>query len=391
MSPLLSLANTPPPPPNADSANQAQEQPQDLAQARFADILRQRQDASNAPGQAPGEAHPADASGDPKEAGSIAADTDGTGERLTAAALEAATPGSALDPAQLPPIWTPPVPILRMAAPETLATAILAQRNQADAIANPQAGRTADPTARLLEAGAGNSASRGVEMQAGNGRSLRADIGGLRMAALQSAGSADQPAALAQAGASAASETRPNGSAVDAPTARTDALPWGSTALQAEVGAARSASPAPHTVSVEARVGTPRFLDETAQQVTWLAKNGIEHAEIRVKPAELGPISVRIEMQNNEAVISFAVTQPETRVAVEDALHRLQEMLAESGISMGETSVGGQSFGQQLRDDREAPRSRNFFASPADMHATALEGMGVRARVAARGLVDTFA
>jgi flagellar hook-length control protein FliK len=161
--------------------------------------------------------------------------------------------------------------------------------------------------------------------------------------------------------------------------------------LEFWVGAARNASPAPHTVSVEARVGTPRFLDETAQQVTWLAKNGIEHAEIRVKPAELGPISVRIEMQNNEAVISFAVTQPETRVAVEDALHRLQEMLAESGISMGETSVGGQSFGQQLRDDREAPRSRNVFASPADMHATALEGMGVRARVAARGLVDTFA
>ena len=144
-------------------------------------------------------------------------------------------------------------------------------------------------------------------------------------------------------------------------------------------------------VSVESRVGTPRFADETAQQVTWLAKNGIEHAEIRVKPADLGPILVRIEMQNNEALISFAVTQPETRVAVEDALHRLQEMLAESGISMGETSVGDQSFGKQLRDEHETARQRQTFVTRGEPHGNAIDGLLARAPLAARGLVDTFA
>lgn len=394
MSPLQSLANMPPSPPtaNADAANQALDQPQDPSQARFADILRQRQGASPAPGKAARETPPADTPVDTKGVTSIAAQVpDGAGERLTDLALGAATPDAPLDPAQLPPLWTPPLATLRPAVPETLATSILAQRIQADALANPVASRQADPTARLLEAGAGNSASRGVEMQPGNGRGLRADASGLRMAALQVASSVDQPAALAQAGASAGGEARPNGIALDALPARTDTLAWGATPLQAEASATRNAGPAPHSVSVEARVGTPRFADETAQQVTWLAKNGIEHAEIRVKPADLGPISVRIEMQNNEAVISFAVTQPETRVAVEDALHRLQEMLAESGISMGETSVGGQSFGQQLRGDRETSRNRHTFAARGEMPASAIEAMSARRQPATRGLVDTFA
>ena len=400
MSPLSSLTNMPPSPATADAARQTQDQPQDPGQARFADILRQRQGASPLPANAVKETRPAEPPVDTREAAEMAAAmaaemaaamAAAAGDRLPDPALDAATPGTTLDPAQFPPGWTPPVPILRVAVPETPATSILAQASAADAIANPLAGRAADPTARLLEAGTGNGASRGVEVQTGYGRSLRADISGLRMAALQLEGAVDQPAAIAQAGTNASGEARPTGIAFDALLARTDTLTWGATPLPAEASALRNAGPAPHTVSVESRVGTPRFADETAQQVTWLARNGIEHAEIRVKPADLGPISVRIEMQNNEAVISFAVTQPETRVAVEDALHRLQEMLAESGISMGETSVGGQSFGQQLRDDRETARHRNVFTAPADMHGGAHEGMGLRVQAAARGLVDTFA
>lgn len=392
MSPLSSLTNMPPSPANADAANQAQDQPQYPSQARFADILRQRQGASTPPGKAARETLAADAPDDPAAATSIAQDPVGAaGEGLTAAAVDAGTPGTALDPAQLPPLWIPLAPLSRVAAPATLATSIVAPRNQAAAIADAQAGRPADATARLLEAGAGNRAGRGVELQTSNGRSSRADLGSLRIAALQVAGSVDQPSAATPAGAGAASEARPNGSAFDTLLARTDTLAWSATAVPAEVGAARNAGPLPHSVAVEARVGTPRFADETAQQVTWLAKNGIEHAEIRVKPADLGPISVRIEMHNNEAVISFAVTQPETRVAVEDALHRLQEMLAESGISMGETSVGGHSFGQQLHDQRETSRQRHTFAARGEMHAGVINGSDARTQTAARGMVDTFA
>jgi flagellar hook-length control protein FliK len=133
-------------------------------------------------------------------------------------------------------------------------------------------------------------------------------------------------------------------------------------------------------------------VEEPAQQVTWLVKNGLSEAEIRVKPADMGPISVRIEMNQNEATLSFAVTQPETRAAVQDSLHRLTEMLAESGISLGEANVGGENFTQQPRDGGNAGRSRVTFA-PGRGETSLVEASAVRrpTSAGARGLVDTFA
>ena len=390
MSPLSSLTSMPPSTANTENSNQAQ----DPSQARFADVLRQRQAVTSQPRQAAGEAVPGAPSVAGDEAASHAAElTDGGGDRLAIASLEAGLPGSAPDHVQLPPLWTPPVVALRPAMAEAPATMNAAQRSLVDANALPGAGHLADQAIRPTEAGAGSQASVAIDTRTANNRSTRADGIALRMASLLGGyGSEQRTAGLESvAGTSGtAAEARPNGPPFDAAPARSDAPAWSTAPSPAE--ASRNAAPTPHTLSVDARVGTPRFIDETAQQVTWLAKNGIEHAEIRVKPAELGPISVRIEMQNNEAIISFAVTQPETRVAVEDALHRLQEMLAESGISMGETSVGGHdNFGQQPSDGREPARGRNLFAVPADLRGGPLETIGMRAHSAARGLVDTFA
>ena len=187
----------------------------------------------------------------------------------------------------------------------------------------------------------------------------------------------------------------------DAPARRLEHQPlvdfaqWTALAAPADP---RSVQPMPaatlaHPLTVDAPVGSARFADQAAQQVTWMAKNGIEHAEIRVKPAELGPITVRIEMHKNEAIISFAVTQPETRAAVENALHKLQEMLADSGISLGQTSVGGQSMAGEERHGTQSGRMRVVF--PAGPHGdgtpAGLSTGNRAAHVAARGLVDTFA
>jgi flagellar hook-length control protein FliK len=190
-------------------------------------------------------------------------------------------------------------------------------------------------------------------------------------------------------GMSADSAMRSETPAIDA--GRTDPAAWAAFAVPVD-GATSRQTAAASLPPIEAPVGSPRFVDETAQQVTWLVKNGLSEAEIRVKPADMGPISVRIEMNQNEATISFAVTQPETRAAVQDSLHRLTEMLADSGISLGEANVGGQNFTQQPRDGGLSGRSRVTFVPGRGDDAIA--GMPAGQRMIperARGLVDTFA
>jgi flagellar hook-length control protein FliK len=141
-------------------------------------------------------------------------------------------------------------------------------------------------------------------------------------------------------------------------------------------------------------VGSPLFANEAAQRVTWLARNGIEHAEIRVTPPDMGPIQVSIDMHDNEATINFVVTQTDTRVALEDSLHQLEEMLAESGIALSQASVGQQDAGQSFAGGQSAGTGGHAGARPgrpgggdADLAA----GAEIRRPPQMRGLVDTFA
>ena len=157
-----------------------------------------------------------------------------------------------------------------------------------------------------------------------------------------------------------------------------------------------AAAPRPTTL-IEAPVGSPLFADEAAQRVTWLAKNGIEHAEIRVTPPDMGPIQVSIDMKANEATINFTVNQPDTRVALEDSLHRLEEMLADSGIALSQANVSQQDAGQGQAGNPGNGRAGG--SGRGDGGTPVAEGVGGvvlppggGGRGGARvGLVDTFA
>lgn len=160
--------------------------------------------------------------------------------------------------------------------------------------------------------------------------------------------------------------------------------------------AAASAAPVPATIAIATPVGNPYFGEEAAQHVSWLVGNGIEQARINVHPADLGPIEIRISMNNNEAIISFAVTQPETGAAIEDALPRLRELLTSNGVSLGQTSVSsdGPQFGAAAGDT--GGKQRPGGEATPDLHeASALAATSAaisRQRLATgRGLVDLFA
>jgi flagellar hook-length control protein FliK len=195
-----------------------------------------------------------------------------------------------------------------------------------------------------------------------------------------------------------AAETLADRTAVSANAAlaaSTPAAAPGAMPLMTAPAAVRTEAPAPATISIGTPVGNPYFSEETAQHVSWLVGNGIEQARINVHPADLGPIEIRISVNNGEAVISFAVTQPATSAAIEDAMPRLREMLAESGISLGQTSVGseGTGFGAAAGESAADRQLRLAAADPGDAADPADAVLLAAAqRVAARnGMVDLFA
>lgn len=101
--------------------------------------------------------------------------------------------------------------------------------------------------------------------------------------------------------------------------------------------------------TIRAPMGTPAWQDGLNQQVIQLHQRGDKNIELHLNPADLGPLSISLKVSDNTAQVQFLSPHPQVRHAVEQALPQLREALAEQGINLGQTSVGGQQ--QQTRDE----------------------------------------
>ncbi|GLP94969.1 flagellar hook-length control protein FliK [Paraferrimonas sedimenticola] len=82
-------------------------------------------------------------------------------------------------------------------------------------------------------------------------------------------------------------------------------------------------------------------------QIQAMIRHGQQHAEIRLDPAELGSLQIRIQMQGEQAQVQFMAAQPHARELLESALPRLRELMQQQGLDLGNTDVSGQESKEQ--------------------------------------------
>src|SRR5690606_27841483 len=85
-------------------------------------------------------------------------------------------------------------------------------------------------------------------------------------------------------------------------------------------------------------------------------------AELRLDPPELGPLRISINISDNVAHAIFVSPHAAVRQTVENALPQLQQLLAQAGISLGQTSVNDQAQSDQAYNESFAS-SRKAAAS----------------------------
>ena len=101
-------------------------------------------------------------------------------------------------------------------------------------------------------------------------------------------------------------------------------------------------------------IAKPEGHQQLAEKVRWMVNTKNLVAEIRLDPAELGSIHVKVAVSGESATVNFMVQSQQARDAVDTATPRLREMLAEKGIELGQSSVRQESDGQQGQDDGES-------------------------------------
>lgn len=110
---------------------------------------------------------------------------------------------------------------------------------------------------------------------------------------------------------------------------------------------AAATSPAAPVASSQAaltpEVGSGEWGKALGQHMVHMGKAGEHVAELQLNPPGLGPLKVTLSMNDNQVQALFVSAHSSVRAAVEAALPQLRSTLADSGISLGDTSVNSGS------------------------------------------------
>ncbi|MEI7464560.1 MAG: flagellar hook-length control protein FliK, partial [Burkholderiales bacterium] len=120
--------------------------------------------------------------------------------------------------------------------------------------------------------------------------------------------------------------------------ASTEGLPPGAGATIAGQGlshlARSSDSLTSATATVSTAVGDPGFHEALAAQVSVFARAGLSRAELHLNPAELGPVSVQITMNGDQARVDFGADRAQTRQVIEAGWAELATSLQDAGFTL---------------------------------------------------------
>lgn len=150
---------------------------------------------------------------------------------------------------------------------------------------------------------------------------------------------------------------------------------------------ASQAGESPAAARIDTPVGSRGWDAEIGQKVVWMVNRMESRAELTLTPPQLGRVEVTISVSGDQTHATFVSASPAAREALEQALPRLREILADAGISLGQASVnaGSTQGGREEAPADHRAAQRGAAAEPAGRPA---ETQWLRR---GNGLIDTFA
>ncbi|MEO8992775.1 MAG: flagellar hook-length control protein FliK [Nitrosospira sp.] len=141
---------------------------------------------------------------------------------------------------------------------------------------------------------------------------------------------------------------------------------------------------------LEPRLGAAGWDNALGQKVLWMVSNQQQVAELSLNPPDLGPLQVVLSISDDQVSAMFISQQADVRQALEAALPRLKEMMADSGINLGNTTVSADSARQQAESEQKNHSGTRYGRG----NGQTISGMDtdvIAIRSGRNSLVDTFA
>ncbi|REF28540.1 flagellar hook-length control protein FliK [Xenorhabdus cabanillasii] len=153
---------------------------------------------------------------------------------------------------------------------------------------------------------------------------------------------------------------------------------------------------------LSAHPGSEEWQQQLNQHVLFFNRNGLQQAELRLHPQELGALHIRMNVEDNQAQLHFVSAHQHVRAALEAALPNLRHALAENGIQLAQSSVSSDTSGnwqqEQPADPQQQANTRTHAESNGTLAATQAPTthestirITPRQLASSRGGVDIFA
>jgi flagellar hook-length control protein FliK len=141
----------------------------------------------------------------------------------------------------------------------------------------------------------------------------------------------------------------------------------------------------------------PEWSKDLGERIVWMNSRAIPSAEIRLNPPHMGPISVRVDVADDQATVVFAAQHSAVRETLEASIPKLREMmgsqhlnLVEASVLQGSASDQGRSQAQNFAQTADGRRQAPMAATGDAVDEVEQEVASGRA-VASNGLLSLYA
>ncbi|XQW85844.1 flagellar hook-length control protein FliK [Thalassotalea piscium] len=95
------------------------------------------------------------------------------------------------------------------------------------------------------------------------------------------------------------------------------------------------------------------------EKVMVMINQKLQQIEIRLDPPELGSLHVKVNLQHDQAVVSFIVQNQQAKEALDQNMGKLRDMLSQNGVDVGDTNVEQQQQ-QASGENGDTSQGRHF-------------------------------
>lgn len=183
------------------------------------------------------------------------------------------------------------------------------------------------------------------------------------------------------------------GQPTDGTTATQDksgASPGAEQALAAASGRERDGRAEVVRLDTRLPLHSPRFADGFSQQVVVLTHHGIQQAQMTLNPPDLGPVDVRITVNQDQATVHIAAASVAAREVIQDALPKLRDLMDQSGVRLNDAGVFAQ-LPQREQPSAYAHRQTWMLDAPGGRRREETEIAQPVTRSRRIGLIDAYA